>query len=84
MNRSVLGTCAFLGFIGVFANQLLFIKGLQATTPTVAAALQPSVPVITFALAVILGAFPSLSAILVSWQPPFSTPPYLLRALLMD
>lgn len=30
MNRSVMGTCAFLGVIGVFANQLLFIKAWPA------------------------------------------------------
>ena len=46
---------AFLGFLGVFSNQVLFILGLSHTTATNAAILMPSVPVFAAALAVAMG-----------------------------
>lgn len=45
---------ALLGFLGVFANQLLFIHGLEWTTATNAAILMPSIPVFAVAVAVAL------------------------------
>lgn len=49
-----LPTLALLGLLGVFANQLLFIHGLQWTTATNAAILMPSIPVFAVAVAVLL------------------------------
>lgn len=45
---------AVLGFLGVFANQLLFIVGLSYTTASNAAILMPSIPVFAVALAALL------------------------------
>jgi len=44
-----------LGFLGVFANQLLFIFGLSHTTASNAAILMPSIPVFAAALGAMLG-----------------------------
>lgn len=46
---------AALGFLGVFANQLLFINGLERTTATNAAILMPSIPVFAVAVGAALG-----------------------------
>lgn len=46
---------ALLGFLGVFANQLLFLVGLSYTTASNAAILMPSIPVFALALGALLG-----------------------------
>ena len=46
---------ALLGFLGVFVNQIFFIKGLQYTTATNAAIFMPSIPVFAVAAAAVLG-----------------------------
>ncbi|MDP8225044.1 MAG: DMT family transporter [Candidatus Lernaella stagnicola] len=46
---------AALGFLGVFANQILFMIGLKLTTATNAAIMMPSIPVFTVAIAAAFG-----------------------------
>ena len=52
--RRDLPMLALLGGLGVFANQVLFITGLQHTTATNASILMPSVPVFAVAAAAAL------------------------------
>jgi drug/metabolite transporter (DMT)-like permease len=49
---------ALLGALGIFANQVLFILGLERTTATNAAILMPSLPVFAVAAAAVLGIEP--------------------------
>ncbi|MCP4901315.1 MAG: DMT family transporter [bacterium] len=53
-NRRDLLRLALLGFLGVAANQLLFIQGLHFTTATNAALLLPAIPVFAAAVAIFL------------------------------
>jgi len=53
--RRDLPRLALLGLLGVFANQLLFIIGLQYTTAINAGILMPSIPVFAVALAALFG-----------------------------
>lgn len=52
--RRDLPMLAFLGFLGVFGNQILFIEGLRLTTATNASILMTSLPVFAAATAVLL------------------------------
>ena len=54
-SRRDLPWLALLGFLGVFANQLLFIFGLRWTTATNAAILMPSIPVFAAGIAIASG-----------------------------
>jgi drug/metabolite transporter (DMT)-like permease len=51
--KSDLGLLIVLGLLGVFANQLLYIFGLQHTSATNSGILMPSIPVFAAALAVL-------------------------------
>ncbi|MCO5559197.1 hypothetical protein L7F22_012792 [Adiantum nelumboides] len=51
LTRHVLLSCIFLGFTG----SLLFLLGLGFTSPTYASALQPGIPVFTFAITLCMG-----------------------------
>eukprot|EP00475_Leptophrys_vorax_P043551 TRINITY_DN8415_c0_g1_i1.p1 TRINITY_DN8415_c0_g1~~TRINITY_DN8415_c0_g1_i1.p1 ORF type:complete len:366 (+),score=75.81 TRINITY_DN8415_c0_g1_i1:107-1204(+) len=44
-----------LGFGGIFANQVFFLWGLQYTSPTNASMMQPMIPVLTTAIALLIG-----------------------------
>jgi drug/metabolite transporter (DMT)-like permease len=46
---------ALLGLLGIFANQTLFLLGLDFTTATSSAILMPSIPVLTAAAGAVLG-----------------------------
>jgi len=49
-----------LGFTGIFGNQVFFLLGLQMTSPTNAAIMQPLIPVITTVIALLLRYEPPL------------------------
>jgi|HubBroStandDraft_3_1064219.scaffolds.fasta_scaffold06125_4 drug/metabolite transporter (DMT)-like permease len=52
--REILGL-ALLGLLGIFANQVLFVLGLERTTATNASILMPSLPVFAVAVGALLG-----------------------------
>ena len=53
--RRDLPTLFLLGLLGVFANQVLFMIGLELTTATAAGILMPSIPVFALLAAAVLG-----------------------------
>jgi drug/metabolite transporter (DMT)-like permease len=53
--RSTWGRLAVLGMLGIFANQTLFLLGLNYTSATSSAILMPSIPVFTAGAAALLG-----------------------------
>eukprot|EP00250_Pteridium_aquilinum_P010481 c19418_g1_i2 orf=370-1578(-) len=55
LTRRILFCIIFLGFTGIFANQLLFLLGLSFTSPSYASALQPGIPVFTFMFTLCMG-----------------------------
>ncbi len=54
-SRRDLAGLALLGFLGVFANQVLYITGLRMTSATNAAILMPSIPVFVALLLLLSG-----------------------------
>jgi drug/metabolite transporter (DMT)-like permease len=54
-SRHDLAGLALLGFLGVFANQILYITGLRMTSATNAAILMPSIPVFVALLLLLSG-----------------------------
>jgi len=53
--RSDLPLFAIMGFLGIFANQALYIIGIDHTTATSAGVLMPAIPVFTVAIAAMSG-----------------------------